>query len=67
MQPGNAASNAAGTVVRISTTEHFRLSERFYPSNSESPVHSHINSYIIITLDGQYCSTFGTRTEEFKR
>jgi AraC family transcriptional regulator len=68
MQHGRAANNAAiGNVVRISTTKHFRLSERFYPSNSESPAHSHINSYIIITLDGQYCSTFGTRTEEFKR
>jgi len=68
MRHRSAASNTKiGNVVRISTTEHFRLSERIFPANSESPPHSHIKSYIIITLDGRYYSTFGTRTEEFKR
>ncbi len=68
MRHGPAARNAnIGHVVRASTTEHFRLSERFYPANSESPPHSHTKSYIIITLDGRYYSTFGTKTEEFKR
>jgi len=60
------STKAIGNVVRMSTTEHFRLSERFYPANSESPPHSHIKSYIIITLDGRYYSTFETKTEEFR-
>ena len=68
MGPGPAARNTnIGNVVRVSTTEHFRFSERFYPANSESPLHSHIKPYIIITLDGRYYSTFETKTEEFKR
>lgn len=62
-----AANTKPGKVIRTSTTGHFRLSERFYPSNSEAPLHSHLKSYIIITLEGRYYSTFGTRTEEFKR
>ncbi len=53
--------------VRTFSTQHFRLSERLYPSNTASPVHSHTKDYIIVTLDGRYASTFGTRTEEFKR
>lgn len=53
-------------LVRTISTEHFRLSERIYPSNSASPLHAHRNNYIIITLDGHYMSTFGARTEEFK-
>jgi AraC family transcriptional regulator len=68
MQHGPVVSNTKiDNVIRTSSTKHFRLSERFYPANSESPLHSHIKSYIIITLDGRYYSTFGTRTEEFKR
>jgi AraC family transcriptional regulator len=32
----------------------------------ESPLHAHTKTYLIITLDGGYSSTFNTRTEEFK-
>lgn len=53
-------------LVRATSTEDFRLSERIYPSNSASPLHAHRNNYIIITLDGHYMSTFGGRTERFK-
>jgi AraC family transcriptional regulator len=56
-----------GNVLQVSSTEHFRFSERLYPSGAESPLHTHIKSYIIITLDGQYHSMFGTRAEVFKR
>ena len=57
----------SGPTLRVSSTKNFRLSERRYQPNTESPVHVHRNAYIIITLDGKYYSTFGTRTEEFKR
>lgn len=53
-------------LVRTTATEHFRLSERIYPSNAASPLHAHKKNYIIITLDGHYISTFGGRVEEFK-
>jgi AraC family transcriptional regulator len=53
-------------LVRTTSTENFRLSERFYASNTTSPLHAHRNNYIIITLHGQYVSTFGSRTERFK-
>jgi AraC family transcriptional regulator len=53
-------------LVRMTSTENFRLSERFYPSNTLSPMHAHRNNYIIITLDGQYVSTFGNRTEAYR-
>jgi AraC family transcriptional regulator len=55
-----------GAVVRTALTERFSLSERFYGSHFSSPVHAHVKDYLIITLDGRYHSTFGTRTEEFK-
>jgi AraC family transcriptional regulator len=32
----------------------------------ESPLHTHVKNYLIITLDGRYFSTFDTRTEEYK-
>ena len=59
--------NTADFTQRVSYTENFRFSERYYPPNTESPVHRHRNTYIIITLEGRYLSTFGTRSEEFKR
>jgi AraC family transcriptional regulator len=67
LKPKTAIATSSGNVLRVSSTEHFRITERQYPSFAESPLHSHVKSYIIITLDGQYHSTFGTRAEEFKR
>jgi AraC family transcriptional regulator len=55
------------STVRTASTQNFRLSERIYPSNMASPAHAHVKNYIIVTLDGCYVSTFGTKTEEFKR
>lgn len=54
-------------VLRISSPRNFRLSERHYPPNTESPLHTHRKTYMIITLEGQYSSTFGTRIEKFRR
>jgi AraC family transcriptional regulator len=52
-------------VVRTVSTQNFRLSERQYSAHMESPLHAHAKNYLIITLDGQYYSSFDTRTEEF--
>lgn len=52
--------------VRVLSTQNFRLSERVYPSLSMAPQHVHTKHYIIVTLDGEYLSTFGGRTEKFK-
>jgi AraC family transcriptional regulator len=52
--------------MRSASTQYFSLSERHYGSNTEVPLHAHTKDYIIITLDGTYFSTFGTRTEEYK-
>jgi AraC family transcriptional regulator len=52
--------------TREVSTRNFRLSERTYPSLSFSPQHVHTKHYIIVTLDGQYLSVFGGRTEKFK-
>jgi AraC family transcriptional regulator len=65
--PSVAMPVASGNVLRVSSTEHFRLSERLYHPCTESPLHTHTKSYIIITVKGQYHSTFGTRAEVFKR
>jgi AraC family transcriptional regulator len=68
MQPANMhITPTVSPTVRTASTRNFRLSERNYLSNTESPLHAHAKPYIIITLDGRYFSTFGTRTEEFKR
>lgn len=56
----------SASVVRTALTERFCLSERFYGSHTNSPIHQHVKDYLIITLDGQYLSTFGTRVEEFR-
>ncbi|QHN05133.1 helix-turn-helix transcriptional regulator [Granulicella sp. WH15] len=53
-------------VVRTISTNRFHLSERMYPPNAMSPLHAHVKHYLIVTLDGQYASTFEDRTEEFK-
>jgi AraC family transcriptional regulator len=66
MTPSAAVPDAGGNEHRVSSTEHFRLSERLYRPCTESPLHSHTKSYIIITVKGQYHSTFGTRAEVFK-
>lgn len=52
--------------VRDATTRRFRLTERRYPPNMRVPQHAHVKTYLIITLDGTYASTFDTRTEEFR-
>jgi AraC family transcriptional regulator len=52
--------------VRTALTERFSLSERYYGSHSQSPIHAHVKDYLIVTIDGRYHSTFGTRVEEFK-
>lgn len=52
--------------MRSVSTQHFALSERYYGSHMESPLHVHAKSYVIITLNGRYFSTFDTRTEEYK-
>ncbi len=60
-------STAATGRLRCTSTSKFRLSERQYAPNLESPLHAHISTYIIITLEGRYFSTFEKRVEEFKR
>ena len=59
------AGRNTSPVLRTRSTQHFGLSERRYGSNMESLVHAHVKNYIIITLDGQYLSTFDSGTEEF--
>lgn len=52
-------------VVRTAPTQNFYLSERKYPSNRESTLHSHVKNYIIVTLEGKYLSTFDHGAEQF--
>jgi AraC family transcriptional regulator len=67
MQPSKTnITTPAELIGRTACTKHFRLSERKYPSNMGSPLHAHSKDYLIITLDGGYFSTFGTKIEEFK-
>lgn len=53
-------------VLRTLSTPQFALSERYYGSYTESPLHRHVKTYIIITLDGRYVSTFDSKTEEYR-
>lgn len=55
----------SGSVLRTFTTTRFGLSERSYTPNSESPVHTHQKTYIIITIDGHYLSTFDSGADHY--
>ena len=63
--PVNGVSQAL-PLVRETSTDNFRISERFHAPNTLSPMQSHRNHYMIITLNGEYTSTFGTRTESYR-
>ena len=60
------ARPGSGPVTRTALTENFALSERYYGAHTEFALHAHRKSYLIITLDGRFFSTFDHQTEEFK-
>ena len=61
-----AQGKRVGSVLRTFATKRFALSERSYSANTESPVHVHLKTYIIITVDGHYLSTFDNSAEHYR-
>lgn len=62
---GQSHVSESNVVLRAASTQNFRLSERHYGSCFGTPMHAHVKNYIIVTLDGNYQSTFDTRTERY--
>lgn len=52
--------------LRAAATSRFSLTERHYPANFRVPEHRHFHTYIVVTLDGSFTSTYTSRTEEYR-